>query len=53
MKKIPVVLASLFLGATSAIAGPATYEAQPAPPPQDENSHDLSFRIDFSSLGRC
>src|SRR6476469_1795319 len=60
MKKIPVLLASLFLGATSAIAGPATYEAQPAPPPQDENSHDLfsyettyTFDSDFkeSKLG--
>ena len=47
MKKIPILLASLFLGATLAVAGTVTYEAQPAPPPQDENSHDLSFRGAF------
>jgi hypothetical protein len=61
MKKIPVFLASLFLGAAaSAIAGTATFEAQPAPTPEKENSRDLfyyettyTFRSDFkeSKLG--
>ena len=60
MKKIPVLLASLFLGVASVIAGTATFEAQPGPPPQDENSHDLfsyettyTFESDFkeSKLG--
>ena len=45
----------LYLGAAaSALAGPVTFEAQPAPAPQDENSHDLfsyettyTFRSDF------
>jgi len=51
----------LYLGAAaSALAGPVTFEAQPAPAPQDENSHDLfyyettyTFRSDFeeSKLG--
>lgn len=42
MKKIPVFLVSLLLGvATSAVAGPPTYEAQPAPSPAEENSRDL------------
>ena len=60
MRKIPVLLASLFLGVASVIAGTATFEAQPGPPPQDENSHDLfsyettyTFDSDFkeSKLG--
>ena len=60
MKKIPVLLAGLFFGATSAIAGTATFEAQPGPTPEEENSHDLfsyettyTFRSDFkeSKLG--
>jgi hypothetical protein len=61
MKKIPVLVASLFLGASaSAIAGTATFEAQPGPTPEDENSHDLfsyettyTFDSDFkeSKLG--
>jgi len=51
----------LYLGAAaSTLAGPVTFEAQPAPAPQDENSHDLfyyettyTFRSDFkeSKLG--
>jgi hypothetical protein len=54
MKKIPVLVASLFLSAAaSAIAGTATFEAQPGPTPpvaampasigkpEEENSHDL------------
>ena len=61
MKKIPILLANLFLGATLAVAGTVTYEAQPAPPPQDENSRELfsyettyTFRSAFkeSKLGR-
>jgi hypothetical protein len=62
MKKIPVLLASLFLSAAaSAIAGTATFEAQPGPTPEEENSRDLfsyettyTFRSDFkeSKLGR-
>jgi hypothetical protein len=60
MRKIPVLLGSLFLGVASVIAGTATFEAQPGPPPQDENSHDLfsyettyTFDSDFkeSKLG--
>ena len=61
MKKIPVFLASLVLSAAaSAIAGTATFEAQPAPTPEDENSRELfsyettyTFRSDFkeSKLG--
>src|SRR6267378_3135470 len=62
MKKLPVFLASLFLStAASAIAGTTTFEAQPAPTPEEENSRDLfsyettyTFRSDFkeSKLGR-
>jgi len=62
MKKIPVLVASLFLGASaSVIAGTATYEAQPGPTPEEENSRELfsyettyTFRSDFkeSKLGR-
>ncbi|SRR5712692_3834987 len=61
MKKIPVFLASLVLSAAaSVIAGTATFEAQPAPTPEEENSRDLfsyettyTFRSDFkeSKLG--
>jgi hypothetical protein len=61
MENIRVFFASLFLGAAaSAVAGTATFEAQPAPTPQDENSHDLfsyettyTFQSDFkeSKLG--
>ena len=55
MKKIPVFLASLVLSAAaSAIAGTATFEAQPGPTPEEENSRDLfsyettyTFRSDF------
>jgi len=58
MKKILIML---YLGAAaSALAGPVNFEAQPAPRPQDENSHDLfsyettyTFDSDFteSKLG--
>jgi hypothetical protein len=58
MKKFLIML---YLGAAaSAFAGPVTFEAQPAPRPQDENSHDLfsyettyTFDSDFteSKLG--
>jgi hypothetical protein len=42
MKNIRKFLIILFLGAaTPVIAGTATFEAQPSPPPSDENSHDL------------
>ena len=61
MKKIPVLLATLFLGAAaSSIAGPAMVEPQPGATPHDENSHDLfsyestyTFSSDFheSKLG--
>jgi hypothetical protein len=61
MKNIRASLIMLYLGAAaSALAGPVTFEAQPAPAPQDENSHDLfyyettyTFRSDFkeSKLG--
>jgi hypothetical protein len=53
---VSVVLA----GIASAVAGPATFEAQPSPTPSDENSHDLfsyettyTFGSDFkeSKLG--
>jgi len=55
VKKIPVFLASLVLSAAaSAIAGTATFEAQPGPTPEEENSRDLfsyettyTFRSDF------
>ena len=62
MKKIPVFFVSLLLSAAaSAIAGPTTFEAQPGPTPEEENSRDLfsyettyTFRSDFkeSKLGR-
>jgi hypothetical protein len=61
MKNSRAFLIMLYLGAAaSALAGPVTFEAQPAPAPQDENSHDLfyyettyTFRSDFeeSKLG--
>lgn len=50
----------LLAGATSALAGTATFEAQPSPSPADENSHDIfswettyTFSSDFkeSKLG--
>jgi hypothetical protein len=62
MKNIGALLIVLCLGAAaSALAGPVTFEGQPPPTPQDENSHDLfsyettyTFRSDFkeSKLGR-
>jgi hypothetical protein len=59
MKIIREFVFLLLVSATSALAGP-TFEAQPAPTPSDENSHDLfyyettyTFRSDFkeSKLG--
>src|SRR5436190_19333358 len=42
MKNIRLLFISLLLvTVTSAIAGTATYEAQPSLTPADENSHDL------------
>src|SRR2546426_3952144 len=62
MKNLPVFLASLFLSAAAcATAGTATFEAQPGPTPEEENSRDLfshettyTVRSDFkeSKLGR-
>jgi hypothetical protein len=61
MKTVQRFFAFLFIGAvTSAVAGTATFEAQPPPTPADENSHDLfsyettyTFDSDFkeSKLG--
>jgi Domain of unknown function (DUF6268) len=61
MRIIPRLCAILFLaGITSALAGTASFEAQPSPTPTDENSHDLfsyettyTFDSDFeeSKLG--
>src|SRR6202051_2187479 len=61
MKNIRPFFISLFLGAAaSAIAGTATFEAQPGPTPEEENSRELfsyettyTFRSDFkeSKLG--
>jgi hypothetical protein len=62
MKNIRLFLVSLFLSAaSSAVAGTATFEEQPAPTPEEENSRDLfsyettyTFQSDFkeSKLGR-
>jgi hypothetical protein len=62
MKKISVFFVSLFLSAgSSAVAGTATFEPQPGPTPEEENSRDLfsyettyTFQSDFkeSKLGR-
>jgi len=61
MKNVRLFLISLLLSAaTFAIAGTATFEAQPAPTPEEENSRDLfsyettyTFESDFkeSKLG--
>src|SRR4029453_12324453 len=61
VKNIGAFLIILCVGtAAPALAGPVTFEAQPAPAPQDENSRDLfyyettyTFRSDFkeSKLG--
>jgi len=61
MRIIPRACAVLFLaGITSALAGTASFEAQPSPTPADENSHDIfsyettyTFNSDFkeSKLG--
>jgi hypothetical protein len=55
MKNIRLFFISLFLSAAvSAMAGPPTYEAQPAPSPAEENSRNIfeqdttyTFRSDF------
>ena len=62
MKKNSVFFASLFLSASASVmAGTATFEAQPGPTPEEENSRDLfsyettyTFQSDFkeSKLGR-
>src|SRR5213082_2935808 len=41
MKNIRLFFISLFLSAASAVAGPPTFEAQPAPSPADENHREL------------
>jgi hypothetical protein len=61
MKTVRGFFASVFLAcATSTLAGPSNFEAQPSPTPADENSHDLfyyettyTFNSDFkeSKLG--
>jgi hypothetical protein len=61
MSIIPKLCVFVILaGIASAVAGPATFEAQPSPAPSDENSHDLfsyettyTFGSDFkeSKLG--
>jgi Domain of unknown function (DUF6268) len=60
MINIRAFLIMLYLGAASALAGPVTFEGQPAPAPRDENSRDLfsyettyTFDSDFeeSKLG--
>jgi hypothetical protein len=50
MKNIRKFLTILFLGAaTPVIAGTATYEAQPAPTPADENHRDLfDYEMDYT-----
>src|SRR6267154_2010242 len=50
MKNIRLFFISLFLSAAaSAVAGPPTFEAQPAPSPADENSHDLfDYEMDYT-----
>src|SRR5213075_1772276 len=60
MKNIRAFLVVLCLGTTSAVAGPPTVEAQPGPPPRDENSRDLfsyettyTFSSDFKESKLC
>src|SRR5260370_23382646 len=50
MKKIRLFCISLFLSpAASAVAGPPTYEAQPAPSPAEENSRELfDYELDYT-----
>src|SRR5258707_8362203 len=50
MKNVRLFFISLFLSAaTSALAGTATFEAQPSPSPADENSHDLfDYEMDYT-----
>jgi hypothetical protein len=50
MKTIGRLFALLFLAsATSALGGPATFEAQPSPTPADENHRDLfDYEMDYT-----
>ena len=50
MKNIRELFIILLLcTATTAFAGQATFEAQPSPPPQDENSHNLfDYEMDYT-----
>src|SRR5881628_343515 len=50
MKTIRMLVVLLFLAAVmQAFAGTATFEAQPSPTPQDENSHDLfDYEMDYT-----
>src|SRR6266511_2896300 len=50
MKIIPKLCAFLFLaGIASALAGPATFEAQPSPTPADENHRELfDYEMDYT-----
>src|SRR5258707_7648845 len=50
MKNVRLFFISLFLGAAaSAIAGTATFEAQPSPTPADENHRDLfDYELDYT-----
>src|SRR5207249_504495 len=50
MKTIRMLVVLLFLAAVmQALAGTATFEAQPSPSPADENSHDLfDYEMDYT-----
>src|SRR5213082_3773316 len=49
MKNIRLFFISLFLSAASAVAGPPTFEAQPAPSPADENHRELfDYELDYT-----
>src|SRR6058998_502960 len=50
MKNIRLFFISVFLSAVmQALAGTATFEAQPSPSPADENSHDLfDYEMDYT-----
>ncbi|HXM74275.1 MAG TPA: hypothetical protein VN904_03285 [Chthoniobacterales bacterium] len=63
MKKLPHLIVALLLAAAPAAFAGAQLDAQPAPTPEDENSHDLfstesiytlrsDFRDDHGKLGR-
>jgi len=51
MRNIPKLCAFLFLaGVASALAGPATFEAQASPTPADENHRDLfDYEMDYTA----